>query len=248
LKDWFKIKMDIKPLFELQPEALYMWVSHQICSESAMSNAIKDLGPVAEAYACALQVVASAAKRCEGKIYESTTRSKSRNAIIAGYISGLTLVERAILGGFNAQSASLLRQEFEAIAALVEIEGGVRRDGKTPQINLVSSVPSRYYGYLSNIAHYSDTAYLESLLSDHKDFETVESFGSTIRWMLSPQYLPGLTVRLFAMHTLLLLSLAEHQACHNLECHSIESSADELSFFNKALDFLREAGAIEKIE
>lgn len=238
--------MDHKPRFDLQPEALYLWVAHSVLSEAAMTEAISELGAVGEAYACALQVVASAAKRAEGKYSDSTTKSKSRDAILAGYIAGLILVERAILGGFNAQAAALVRQEFEAVAALAEIEGGMRQDGRTPQIRHVPSVPSRFYGELSNIAHFSNTLALQSITS--KPIESSDAPGPATHWLLSPQHLSGSSARLFATHTLLLLNLAEHQARHNLECHNLESSSEEVLHFNKAIDLLREAGAIEDVE
>ncbi len=70
--------MQKKPPVKLKEDALFLWVAHSVLSEEAVSKAVAELGTIGDAYACALQVVASAAKRAEGKFSESTLTLSNR--------------------------------------------------------------------------------------------------------------------------------------------------------------------------
>lgn len=231
------------PPIDLSEKALYFWMAHRVMRESAINAAMAELGEIAEAYALALHVVASASSRALEKFAEYTSESARRNSIVAGYTVGLTLVEGAILGGYNAQAAALVRQELEAIAALEEIRLGSRKERKTPNVRHVPSVPGRLYGDLSNAAHFSDSATLRAVTAFNGEIK--EAPGPTAVWLLSPQHIPDTTRRLFALHTLLLLHFAEHQAEHYHEHHGLESTDEEIQSIERALVLLRQAGAIE---
>jgi hypothetical protein len=235
--------MPSTPPIDLSEKALYFWDAHSVMRESATKAAVAELGEIAKAYALALHVVVSASSRAEGKFAEYTSTSAKRDSILAGYMVGLTLMEHAILGGYNAQAAALVRQELEAIAALQEIRLGSRNERRTPYIRHVPSVPTRLYGDLSNAAHFSHSATLRAITGYRGEVEGAP--GPTAMWLLSPQHIPEGTRRLFALHTLLLLNFAEHQAEHYQENHNMESTEDELQSFEQALALLRQAGAIE---
>jgi hypothetical protein len=211
--------------------------------ESATKTAVAELGEIAEAYALALHVVASASSRVAEKFAEYTPESARRDSILAGYTVGLTLVEHAILGGYNAQASALVRQELEAIAALQEIRLGSRKERQTPNVRHVVSVPGSLYGDLSNAAHFSDSETLHTITAYRGEIEGAP--GPTTMWLLSPQHIPVRTRRLFALHTLLLLNFAEHQAEHYHERHGLESTDEEVQSVEQALGLLRRAGVIE---
>ncbi len=231
------------PPIDLSERALEFWVAHRFMRDGATVAAVAELGEIAEAYALALHVVASASSRVAERFVERTPESARRDSILAGYMVGLTLVESAILGGYNAQAAALVRQELEAIAALQEIRRGARRERQTPNVRHVPSVPGRLYGELSNAAHFSDSATLRTITAYRGEIEGAP--GATAIWLLSPQHIPEGTRRLFALHTLLLLHFAEHQAEHYHERHGLESTDEEVQSVERALILLEQAGAIE---
>jgi hypothetical protein len=69
--------------------------------------------------------------------------------------------------------------------------------------------------------------------------------GPAEKWLLSPQHVPGTTRRLFGMHILLLLHLAEHQALDHHEVHGLESTAEDIQTVSRVLQLLNSAGVIE---
>lgn len=235
--------MPTTPPIQLDEAALYLWVAHDVMRESSTKSAVAELGEIAPAYSLALGVLASAAKRVEGKFGGWTTKSSRRGSILAGFIIGLTLVEQAILGGFTAQASALIRQELEAIAALEEIRKGCRTERRTPNVRHVPSVPGRFYNDLSKAAHFSDTATLRSATVYRGEIESEP--GHAEKWLLSPQHVPETTRRLFGMHTLLLLHLTEHQALDDHEVHGLESTAENIQAVSRALQLLKSAGIIE---
>ena len=235
--------MPSTPPIKLSERAQYFWIAHGVMRESATEAAVAELDEIAEAYALVLHVVASAHSRVENKFAEYTPASARRDSILAGYTVGLTLVEHAILGGYNAQSAALVRQELEAIAALQEIRLGSRKERRTPNVRHVPSVPGSLYGDLSNAAHFSDSATLRTITAYRGEIE--DAPGPTAMWLLSPQHIPETTRRLFALHTLLALHFTEHQAEHYHECHGVQPTQEEAQHVERALVLLMQAGAIE---
>ncbi len=235
--------MKYVPPIELKESALHFWVAQSVRCESSTKDAVVVLGEVAMAYSVALQVVASAASRVDGKFTELTENSSRRDAILAGYMVGLTLVERAILGGYVAQAAALVRQEVEAIAALAEIRSGTRSDGKTPNVRHVPSVPGSLYGDLSRVAHFSHHGALSSATRFRG--EMAEAPGPSEVWLLTPQLIPDVMRRLFALHTLLLLHFSEHQSVHYLDQYGIKPTEEDRLAVEQAVLTLKRVGVVE---
>ena len=229
--------------FRLGVNTLSMWRAHQTMRDESTNLAVKELGEIAEAYTIALEVVATlATKGIEEFSKRSNPESSRREAVLTGYIVGLTLVEHAILSGYSAQAAALVRQELEAIAALEELRIGKRRDGKTPNIRDVPNVPGTVYGDLSKAAHFSDTSALRILTSYRG--EVPDAPGPSEVWILSPQHVPKTTRQLFALHALLLLHFAEHQAAHCLDQDVSEITEQVLSDIESAVELLKNAGVV----
>lgn len=236
--------MPYPPFFRFGEQASLMWTAHRKMCDISANMAINELGKISDAYIKALEVVASLASRTEGKFAPIVDQKLSqRDAILSGYIVGLSLVEHSILSGYCAQAAALVRQELEAIAALEEIRLGKRKDGKTPHIRHVPSVPGTIYGDLSKAAHFSDTPTLR-LLTAYRG-EAPDAPGSAEIYLLSPQHIPNTTRQLFALHTLLLLHFAEHQAAHYSDIHAINPTEFDIRAVDESLDLLRAAGVIE---
>lgn len=231
------------PPIVLNESALRFWVAQSVMCGSSTKDAVVMLGEVATAYSVTLEIVTSAASRLDGKFTDLTENLSRRDAIIAGYMIGLTLVERAIFGGYVAQAAALVRQEIEAIAALEEIRSSTRCDGRTPNIKHVLSVPGGLYGELSRIAHFSHHGTLRNTTRFRG--EIAEAPGPSEIWLLTPQLIPDVMRRLFALHTLLLLHFSEHQSVHYLDRHGIEPTQEDILAVEQAVLTLKRAGLIE---
>ena len=231
------------PPIPLQANSSIMWNSHRANSRDSVLVTVAELGEIAEAYALVLEVVSSLANQSTDLFVKQSPDSSRREAILSGYTVGLTLVEHAILSGYTAQAASLVRQELEAIAALVELAKGVRKERKVPNICHVPSVPGKVYGDLSKLAHFSDTPALRevALLKEG----VPESPNPAEVWLLSPQHVPNTTKQIFALHTHLLLHFAEHQSIHYFELHGTRPDGEQTAAINRALSLLRVADVIE---
>lgn len=230
------------PLFSLGKHALELWVAHRVMRDTSMKAALAELGKIADAYTILLELVAASASRVMGRFMEVDVGASKKEAIFAGYIAGLTLVEDAILYGYSAQAAALVRQELEAVAALEELCRGTRKDGCTPNVKHVTSVPGSIYGQLSRIAHFSDDKQLQHLASCQQ--LPADAPENSVAWLLSPQHIPGVTKRLFGLHTLLLLHFFEHQVAYYVEQHSVGVTEDEQAQFAHAVELLRAADII----
>lgn len=212
-------------------------------SKSSVDSALLELGNVIEPYSIAIELIASSASRSIDKFAENKDESSRRDAILTGFIVGLTLVEHSILSGYNAQAAALVRQELEAVAALEELRLGLRKEGKTPNIRYVPSVPGAVYSDLSKATHFSDTPTLRLLC---RYYGTVPNApNNTEMWLLSPQHIPNTTKQLFVLHTLLLLHFIEHQFEHYSVLHNFEPTEDDVAKFDRAVDLLNRSGMLE---
>jgi hypothetical protein len=223
--------------------AARLFAAHTVMRQKSRTAALAEAGEVGGAYDLALGVVASACVRIDNRYGEYKENSSRRGAIIAAYIVGLSLVEVAILEGYGTQAAALVRQELEAIAALEELHQGKRTEAKTPNIANVGTVPGSVYGDLSKLAHFSSTSALRSWITHDRPSENAP--GPAEAFLVSPQHQPESTTRLFALHTLLLLHLAQHQAIHYEDLYGVQSTAEELANAGESLAALLRSGMVQ---
>jgi hypothetical protein len=233
-------------LFKFGLNTQTMWRAHQIMREKSTSLAMNELGEVAQAYTVALELVVTLVNKDINEFTEVTnseTESITYETIHAGYIAGLSLVERTILEGYTAQAAALVRQELEAITALEELRLGKRKEGKTPYITHLPGIPGTAYGDLSKLAHFSDTSAL-SLVTSHRG-EVPDAPKSSNAWLLSPQHVPNTTRQLFALHTWLLLHLADHQAARYANKNGSQVTEQERASMALIVELLKSAGVVK---
>lgn len=231
------------PPIPLGEHALHMWTAHHAMCSACSAKTLSELAEISEAYALAIEVVAASASRTMGNFAKATVEVSRTEAILTGFIVGLTLVEHAILSGYNVQAAALVRQELEAIAALEELRIGKRREGKTPNVSNIPSIPGTAYGDLSKATHFADTPTLRQLGTYNGPVP--DGPGPMETWLLSPQHVPNTTKQLFALHTLLLLHFAQYQSAHFSELYGTESSSSEVAAFIRSHNLLELAGVIE---
>lgn len=188
-------------------------------------------------------VIASALLRVNGEIVLLQENSLERGALIAGFVTGLGLCEKAISEGYYLQASALLRQELETIAALEEVKQGIRRDGRTPNVkHLPWSLP-RLYGDLSAAAHAANHQILRSV-TEHKEGLPGAPDG-TIVWRMIPGFDNELARRLYALHIVLTIQLAVHLNDYHEESYYSGLIKEEVECLNLAIDLLIEEKCIE---
>jgi hypothetical protein len=217
--------------------------SHRLMRKNARAAALAELGPdLEEAYSLAYQAVAMAALQRDGIIAKVPEPPDRRSPILAAFVMGLSLVEEALLDGFNPQASALVRQEVEAIAALEEIRLGRRVEGRTPNVSVVETLNGRVYGGMSNAAHLSHHETLRNLVSMRAEVDHAP--GPVAAYLMSPQHLPETTRRMFGLHVLLMIHLVNHQEAHLEEMHGAELSQEAVDVANRATKMLAQAGII----
>jgi len=228
----------------LSEDARFFLGTHQLMRGSVRSKLENLNAPLVASYNSALSVVASQAKRSDGKYGELGEKAKRRGPILAAFTVGLSLVEGAIFGGYPIQAAALVRQELEAIAALVEIESSTRRDKVTPNIKVLN-VHGRIYGTLSQITHFADNKWVRRLIA----YDVPPNLGdlsatATEAWCISPRYSESLSSTL-GIHVFLMLHFTEHQALHMKDLHDLDETPEEAAYAEAALKILVDKGVVD---
>ena len=217
--------------------------AHSAMSAATFQAASGELNDILEAYRLAIEIITAAASRTQGSYQRTNADATPIEGILSGFIVGLTLVEYAILSGYTAQAAALVRQELEAVAALEEIKVGRRIDGKTPNIRHLPNIPGRVYSDLSELTHFSRSSALR-LVGQYRG-EDPDAPENTEQWLLSPQHVPNTTKQLFALHTILLLHFALHQSAHYASLQGAAPAAQDELEFQQAVNILERAGVVE---
>ena len=235
--------MQLPHFVSLHEHGSRMREAHSAMSAATSKEASAELTEVLEAYRLAIELISSAASVTEGTYERSSAAMNLIEGILAGFIVGLTLVEHAILSGYTAQSAALVRQELEAIAALEEIKVGRRIEGRTPNVRHLPNIPGRVYSDLSELTHFSRSSALE-LIGKYRS-EDPDAPENTTQWLLSPQHVPNTTRQLFALHTVLLLHFVLHQSDHCASLRRTTPIIQDVPEFQQAVKILEHAGVIE---
>jgi hypothetical protein len=231
----------------LSEDARFFLSTHQMMRGLVRNKLEKLSAPLVSSYKSALSVVASQAKRSDGKYAELNEKAMRRGPILAAFTVGLSLVEDAIFGGYPIQAAALVRQELEAIAALVEIEANTRRDKVTPNIRGLN-VHGRIYGTLSQITHLADNEWVRRLIA----YEEPPNLGglpanATEAWSISPRYSESLFSTL-GIHVFLVLHFTEQQALHMKDLHDLDETPEEVAYAEASLKILADEGVVEIVD
>jgi hypothetical protein len=90
--------------------------------------------------------------------------------LIAAYFQGCGFTERLITEGQYVKAAAALKQDFEILTRIREIDAGTAQTGKTPHMRHAPEGSARIYGDLNKVAHPSNEAlmhlHLEQVTTD----------------------------------------------------------------------------------
>lgn len=204
-------------------------------------SAKKTYGLLLEAHMLLTGVIQSALLRknlMPGKTSESTAH---RLWLIASFIQGIGLCETAISEGFYFQAAALLRQELETVAAINEVNSGVRMNRRNPNVHHVPWSLGQLYGILSEAAHVSETGILQSLLA-------MAPQGQAAPVTIEPEFNEVIANKFYGLHVTLLslLCLALEQLYEDLYGEGL--SELESKMLVTAIDFLVKEDALSLAE
>ncbi|MDR3724084.1 MAG: hypothetical protein P4K83_06310 [Terracidiphilus sp.] len=100
-----------------------------------------------------------------GEKGSATPEMGNKILLIITYFQGCGFTERLIAEGQYAKAAAALKQDFEILTRIKEIDAGEARSGRTPQMRHAPKGSPRLYGELNKVAHPSN----EVLLHRHLD-------------------------------------------------------------------------------
>ena len=176
---------------------------YQIHSQKAVdintSQSVQEFRFLNFAHRLLLGLIGSMLEIHQGRPVAGDEKTRRRFVLTAAFVQGIPLCQQAVLSALYLQAGNLLRQEFECLALLREIEAGTRKDGKQVNAKHAPWNGSRHYGELSALAHLSDHKILESAIQYNT---TWGDFSSMI-----PQYQRDNTKRLYGFHIAMVLDL-----------------------------------------
>ena len=176
---------------------------YQIHSQKAVdintSQSVQEFRFLNFAHRLLLGLIGSMLEIHQGRPVAGDEKTRRRFVLTAAFVQGIPLCQQAVLSALYLQAGNLLRQEFECLALLREIESGKRKDGKQVHAKHAHWNGSRHYGELSALAHLSDHKILESAIQYNT---TWGDFSSMI-----PQYQRDNTKRLYGFHIAMVLDL-----------------------------------------
>lgn len=152
-----------------------------------------------------LGVVAATLEENSGKQVPSENEEIRRKfVLLMSFIQGISLCEQSILQGLYLQAGSLVRQEYETLILLNEVQKGRRRDGKSPNTTNFPWDSRGLYPLLSALTHLSNHYLLEAIVGYNT---TWGDYASAL-----PQYRKNKTIELYGLHIGLLLGAVENLA------------------------------------
>ncbi len=147
-----------------------------------------------------LGVMGSMLEENNGKRVPAGDSAISRRFVLtAAFVQGISLCEQSILEGLYLQAGNLIRQEFETLGLIDEINKNKRSDRKNVNAKYAPWNGSKHYGELSALAHLSDHRILDSIIGYNT---TWGDYAATV-----PQYQKDTTIRLYDFHISMMLKL-----------------------------------------
>lgn len=186
-------------------------------------------------------------RKSHGKLGTYSRPLHESEALIASFVIGLSVCERAIEEGRYLQSAALLRQEMEIIAQLMAVRSDSRKPQRSPSIASLEETRRRHYSSLSDAAHAASHEIIESLtLWQGHDPDMPDGTRAT-------RFFPAIDVELsrrtFSLHLVLMLDLVE-------EVNELYADRDDIGGLTEsevgalrvAIALMASEGMVESIE
>lgn len=205
------------------------------CDKAKENNILQSIDEnkfLSHAHTLLMGLIGSMLEMNENKPVPVDQNSKRKFILTAAFIQGISICEEAILSSLYLQAGNLIRQEFECLGLLREIEKGMRRNGK--QVN-AKNVPLGLcirYGELSTLAHLSDHNLLESIIQYNTSWG---DFSST-----NPQYKSYNTKQFYGFHISMVLAFVYELRDLYSEMYGFEFEERDLGVLNSVIGILKD--------
>jgi hypothetical protein len=192
-----------------------------------------------EAHSASCSALMNFVSRIERNLEREITEEEQGQLTLAThFIQGINLCETAVLDGYYAQAAPLVRQQHETISAFQEFSAGRRKDGKTPHASIgMLAHLGRIYSNLTGVAHMSNRRTLEDLVTTEVD----GIFGPSV----FPIYRSETARSLFIAHTCYILMMISLTATMQMSISRQELSENEMILIRHAYRILEDTGFVE---
>lgn len=112
-----------------------------------------------------VSALAHVIKAKNGQPGKTSPTISDRLALVAVFAQGLPAIEALISEGQYAKAAAAMKQDYEIVARIREIEKGRAKRGVQPNVSVMDQEVRRYYGELNSIAHPAREDLLSGLLA-----------------------------------------------------------------------------------
>ena len=162
-----------------------------------------------------------------------------RLVLLSTFVQGIPATETLISEGQYAKAAAVLKQDYEILARLKEVEDGTAQPGRTPNAKNAPAGSQRFYGDLNKVAHPSNQDLLANLLDRLNDGE-VQGVSPV------PTFQKEAARGLYELHVFTLLHAVREHLKLQLEMYPGEHEvfAPAVKFFLTAVGFVEKAGFI----
>lgn len=192
------------------------------------------------AYSMTLSAIHEAMQRNVGLSGNEDTEVKDRLLLSGSFYQGIFVAERITRESYYVQASTVIRQQLECLAAIVEAKNGRRIPGRTPNISTIAKAFGRNYGNLSELAHVSVPKKLETIFSwfSHNTEKPVV--------LIVPLFNYQVAKELYSLNLVLVFLFASE--LHDLFCALYGSGLlhEELVTLDHALGLLNDIGGLSE--
>lgn len=159
--------------------------------------------------------------------------------LIVVFVQGATVTEALISEGQYIKAAAVLKQDLELLARIREVQKGVAKYGKTPDVKHTEHM-RRFYGELNNVAHIAKIDLLQQLISKYED-------GSVKGVSPIPAFNKAVAINLYQLHILLLFEIAREAFILTAEMYpsDTEDTVEAIKHWLATVARLEEAGVFK---
>lgn len=195
-----RFKMHVDRLLE---PASTLFAVQRSAGDRVQGQTMEGYGRLRDAHLLLTGVLGAALVRADGVKAELRKGDMELTALLASFVIGMDLCERAVAEGRLLQAAALVRQEMETVTQMVAVSSGKYCDGKTPNVRVLEESLRRMYSSLSEAAHVSRHSIVRSATLFHGDAE------ATSYTRHFPDFDGDVSRRLFTVHLLLIAKIFE---------------------------------------
>lgn len=228
----------------LRGPALTLYGAQSFAGDQVRAKSKASFGRMIDAHLLVSGVLAAVLLRTNGKRTQDGLLNQERRVLFASYVVGMSVCELAIQEGRYLQAMTLLRQEMETLAQIVESHDGTRKPGQTANVKVLGKDLSRVYGDLSAAAHASSHDMVSGFVTGIMETEE----ATTRATYFYPVENMKLARQAFALHLVLTMNLIGQIAIDYNKAHPKDGFGPlEQEALNVAMELLKAEGVVEGI-